>query len=74
MIDLSTCAKCSEDYPTDEMFWVDEEPGQPIGHYCYNCDSIYVIGDHDGEAELYCTFCNDNQLSCGACDDSYEGN
>ena len=25
-------------------------------------------------AELYCTFCNDNQLSCGACDDSYEGN
>ena len=48
---LATCAKCSEDYPIDDMFWVDEEPGQPIGNYCYNCDSIYVIGDHDGQGE-----------------------
>lgn len=23
--------------------------------------------------EVICTFCNDNSKSCGACDDSYEG-
>ena len=48
---LATCAKCFDDFPIDDMFWVGEEPGQPIGNYCYNCDATYVIGDHDGEGE-----------------------
>lgn len=25
------------------------------------------------DAEIICTWCNDNSKSCGACDDGYEG-
>lgn len=51
MTKKASCVKCSESYPIDDMFWVDEEAGQPIGNYCYTCDSIYVIGDHENEGE-----------------------
>jgi hypothetical protein len=44
---MSTCVNCWEDFPSDEMFWVDEEPGLEVGNYCYDCDSNYVIGDID---------------------------
>jgi hypothetical protein len=44
---MNTCVICSEDYPEDEMFWVDEEPGMPDGFYCYECDANLVIGDRE---------------------------
>ena len=44
MSDTSTCVNCSTDYLTDDMFWVDEEPGMPVGYYCYECDANLITG------------------------------
>ena len=48
---MNTCVNCGEDYPKEETFWVDEEPGMPVGYYCYECDANLIVGDREGEEE-----------------------
>ena len=43
---LSTCKRCLDDFPTDELIW-----GDRGGHYwvcsdCYQADKIQLCGDH----------------------------
>jgi len=41
---ISTCVNCLDDHPTEEMYWVSEEAGMPIGYYCYECDANLITG------------------------------
>ena len=48
------------------------------GYYaqCPECDEdvfAFEVEIDEEQLGLYCPFCMDNKMSCGSCDDSYEG-
>ena len=43
----NTCVNCLDDYPEDETYWVQGEPGLKDGYYCYECDAVLVVGDRE---------------------------